>query len=146
MMFVAGKRKVLGHLHARPHPRVVKTCPETLGGGPATCDGGLAAADVAASCAPAKPEEERSNKRADGEQGSTENTTQKKREGKEQHRGLASTRRLQQPWRAAVRTDKDDDVPARLESYSENYGADHHQGSRVKLKRDTIRRGCSGVP
>jgi hypothetical protein len=31
MMFVAGKRKVLGHLHARPHPRVVKTWPETLG-------------------------------------------------------------------------------------------------------------------
>jgi len=52
------------NIHARAHPWEVKTRQETVGRGLATYAGELAAADAAASCAPAKPEEERSNERA----------------------------------------------------------------------------------
>ena len=52
------------NLHARSHPWAVKTRLETVGRGLATYVDELAAADAAASCALAKPEEERSNERA----------------------------------------------------------------------------------
>jgi hypothetical protein len=63
-MLVCGEGEVPEYLHARAHPWAVKTRSKTVGEGLATYAGEFAAANTVASCAPAKPEEGRSNERA----------------------------------------------------------------------------------
>ena len=63
-VLVDGEGEVLEHIHGGAHPWKDETWSEMVGEAPTTRVAELAAADAAASCAPATPEEERNNEQA----------------------------------------------------------------------------------